>query len=165
MSRSKRNRFAWMLATVALPVTSAALTGHANAACAPAAPVNDTTVTCTETTIDQNPPNGFGTGNETGITINVVTGASVTATAGTGIALSSGTVTNDGSISATRTESAFGITGGDGVTVNNNGTISATSTIGAAGIFIPGTATITNTGTISVSDTGTGVFVGGGSIA
>ena len=37
-----------------------------------------TTVTCSGATTNQNPPNGFGTGNEDGMTINVLTGATVT---------------------------------------------------------------------------------------
>ena len=72
MNRSKRNKFARALATLVLPITTATLTGNANAdGCAPLAPVNDTTVTCTGTTTDQNNPAGYGTRNENGLTINV----------------------------------------------------------------------------------------------
>lgn len=47
MNQSKRDKFAWMLAAVAFPVTTAALTGNVHAECTPAAPVNNTTVSCT----------------------------------------------------------------------------------------------------------------------
>jgi hypothetical protein len=49
------------------------------AACAPPAPVNNTTVVCDDTT-NANPPNGYGTGAETGLTINVLSGATVSGT-------------------------------------------------------------------------------------
>src|SRR5262245_773851 len=78
MTRSKQRKFARALATLALPITTTALTGNANAACAPAAPVDNTTVTCSGPTSNQNDPNGYGTGSENGLTINVETGASVT---------------------------------------------------------------------------------------
>ena len=79
---------------------------RANAACTPAtsetAPVSNTTVTCSGATVDQNPTTfaGYGTGNETGVTIDVQAGASVTSTsiqpAATGILISNGTVNNLG---------------------------------------------------------------------
>ena len=52
--------------------------------CTPAAPVPGDTVTCTGATSGQNPPNGFGTSAMTGITVNVVPGASVTGIAPAG---------------------------------------------------------------------------------
>jgi hypothetical protein len=75
---------------------------RAYAACDQTAPVNNTTVTCLGTTNDANPPNGWGTGVETGDTITVQPGASVASTDPTisaqGIFLFSGTVNNLGTI-------------------------------------------------------------------
>jgi hypothetical protein len=52
------------------------------AACTPAArasaPPPGATVTCSGTAIDQNAPIGYGTGNQDGLTINVLIDASVT---------------------------------------------------------------------------------------
>jgi hypothetical protein len=52
------------------------------AACAPASGVvvPGNTVVCTTTTTDQDAPNGYGTGAETSLTINVLSGATVTGT-------------------------------------------------------------------------------------
>src|SRR5262245_55883433 len=139
MNRSKRNKFAWMLATVALPVTSAALTGHANAACAPAAPVDNTTVTCIGVTNNQNDPAGYGTRTENGLTINVESGASVTGTR-FGVSVdgngASNTINNLGTIS--------GFDQGvlaDVATINNSGVITSSGNCGIEGQ----TVTVTNT--------------------
>src|ERR671919_778056 len=71
-------RLALALAVIVSPVwllsSRAAL-----AACAPPAPVNNTTVVCDDTT-NANPPNGYGTGVESGLTINVLSGATVSGT-------------------------------------------------------------------------------------
>ena len=130
----------------ALPLFMALFAGldEAEAACAPTAPVNNTTVTCTGTTTNQNPPNGYGTNADTGNTINVEAGASVTATNGSGIRILSGTVNNQGTISGSRT----GIETGSNATINNAGTISA-SGAGSIGVFIDNSLTMTNTGSIS----------------
>ena len=69
----------------------------------------------------RNPPNGWGTGVETGDTIIVQTGASVstTTTAGIGILLFNGTVNNLGTITGGATK-GFGIDAVDlinGITV------------------------------------------------
>lgn len=73
-----------LTAVLMLSVSFAAIE-RAEAACNPATsaatPANNTTVTCSGTTTNQNDPNGWGTGNETGDTINVQTGATVTGTA------------------------------------------------------------------------------------
>jgi hypothetical protein len=68
---------AFALAFPTLVLTAAS----AFAQCSPAAPVNNTTVTCTGTVTNQNSPNGYGTGVENGLTINVQAGATVTGTA------------------------------------------------------------------------------------
>lgn len=55
---------------------------HAQAACTPttsvATPLNNTTVTCTGTTNNQNGTNGYGGGFENGLNITVQSGATVT---------------------------------------------------------------------------------------
>src|SRR5437764_13815186 len=77
---------------IAVSLVPLAAIERAEAACTPAtskaAPANDTTVTCTTTTTDQNADNvtsfsGYGTGRETGVTINVQSGASVTSSSNT----------------------------------------------------------------------------------
>src|SRR5687767_11308681 len=69
---------------VAVAVISFWLPGArpALAACAPASGVvvPGNTVVCTTTTTDQDAPNGYGTGAENGLTINVLSGATVTGT-------------------------------------------------------------------------------------
>ena len=52
---------AFALAFPTLVLTAAS----AFAQCSPAAPVNNTTVTCTGTVTNQNSPNGYGTGPRT----------------------------------------------------------------------------------------------------
>jgi hypothetical protein len=83
---------------LALFLASLAIGGCAEAACAPASPVSNTTVTCTGTTTNQNGANGYGTANDNNNTYNIEAGA---------------TVTGDG----------FGVVFGTGATVNNAGTI------------------------------------------
>lgn len=96
-SRNFLGRVAGTLTLLAAPL---GVIDRAHAACDQTAPVNNTTVTCSGTTTDANPPNGWGTGVETGDTINVQTGASVSTTTanGFGIALFNGTVNNLGTI-------------------------------------------------------------------
>ena len=70
---------------------------HAAAACDPPSPVNNTTVTCTGTTGSPNTPVGYGIGTDTGNTINVLSGASVTGS-DRGLLFQGGTVNNFGTI-------------------------------------------------------------------
>ncbi len=115
------------------------LPGEARAACAPASPVNNADVTCTDTTVNQNGTAGYGTFADTGNTITVVPGATVTGT-NTGITFNTGTVLNSGSIAG----------GSDGIialttaNVSNSGNITG----GADGIFSLSTANVSNSGTI-----------------
>src|SRR5215217_2677086 len=65
-------------------IALAAPVDRAEAACDPASPVNNVTVTCTGTTTNANGTNGYGTGTnsdgDTGNTYNIVSGASVSGT-------------------------------------------------------------------------------------
>jgi len=86
-----------------LLIASFAANQHAQARCDPDAGSN-VTATCTGTTLNQNPPNGYGTGNEDNLDTTVVRGATVTGTAdadaiGRGIFFNTGSVTNFGTIS------------------------------------------------------------------
>jgi hypothetical protein len=128
MNRFKRKKFARTLAALAVPVTTVTLTGHANAACTPAAPVNNTTVTCAGATNNQNDPAGYGTRTENGLTINVESGASVTGTRfgvmvdGNG---ASNTINNLGTISGLDQGVLASV-----ATVNNSGTIASSGNRG-----------------------------------
>jgi uncharacterized protein with beta-barrel porin domain len=146
-----RRRHALMLAVMIAPF---AMSGRAEAACDPAAPVSGKTVTCTGTTTNQNDPAGYGTDNDTGNTYNILSGASVTATVD-GLVLKSGIVNNFGAISGGG--NGIGIFAVDAVTINNAGSISA----GVQGIGIfAGTASVINTRTGTISG-GTGIVING----
>src|SRR5262245_23390930 len=104
-----------------LAIVSLAATERAAAECT----VSNATVTCTGTTT--NSPNGFGTGTETGITINVQPGASVSGDIG-GLIFRDGTVNNAGTVSggpAGPGDISIGIQGIVSANVINSGTISA----------------------------------------
>ena len=128
-----------------------AMSSAANAACTPAAdatplPVPGTTVTCSGTTTDQNSPNGYGTGAQTGITINVTNGSSVTGSTTDGIAVHDATVNNGTGASILGVQDGI-----DAVTttinVTNSGTIRGTGNFGVSA----GTdATVTNNATGSI---------------
>lgn len=133
------------------------------AACVPPAgagsPPPGTTVTCSNTTVNQNPLVGYGDGSQIGLTINVVGGASVAGT-GAGIAVganntinNSGTIKDDGSNAATfsgiSTNSALTLT----LTNNNSGAITAASTNANAAMFGVNVGNLlgSNAGTINVA--------------
>ncbi len=126
------------------------------------------------------PPNGFGTGQETGITINVQSGAEVTATAGAGIAFASGTVNNSGTIQGAGTGGTaisavdatvnnfsgsaitgdqFGIRATTAI-VNNAGLTEATAAASAGtdviAVFADDKATVNNTGLIRANGANAG---------
>ncbi len=155
-----------LTAALMLSVSFAAI-DRAEAACNPqtggANPVvNNTTVTCSNTTTNQNDPNGWGTGVETGNTINVQTGATLSGTA-TGINVIDGTVNNGtaatpgGKISATAA-GGIGIqaVGIGTITVGNFGDGVTTGLITADGGAIIGQTVVVsgNTGTIEATGTG-----------
>ena len=135
-------------------IAAFAASDRAEAKCDPEAPVNDAVVECTGTTIDQNDPNGYGTGVETGITVNVQSGASVTGTAA-GIAFASGTVNNSGTIQAADANpNGFAIFATDTATVSNlsSGVIRANGQFGVA--ILGATVNVTgNAGRIEATGT------------
>jgi hypothetical protein len=120
------------------------------AACTPAAgagtPAAGTTVTCSGTTTDQNAPAGYGEGSQTGLTINVQPGATVTGTAGDGLLINDfNTVNNDGTIDG---QGGSGINAGPNLTVTN----SASGIIrGVDNGIISTSATVTNYGLITAT--------------
>ena len=152
-NRLRRNR---LMCGVALALLAApfAVADQARAQCTPTTalgtPANNTTVTCTGTTTNQNGSNGYGTGLETGVTINVGPTASVPGPASVtgdaaGISLGDGTINSSGTIEALGTGGNGGIAiGALSVTVTNSGgTIQALATRGIA-IQATGTATVDN---------------------
>jgi hypothetical protein len=134
---------------LALLLASLALGGRAEAACTPASPVSNTTVTCTGKTTNQNGSNGYGTVSDNNNTYNIEAGATVT---GDGFGMVFGTgaaVNNDGTITG-----GIGISGGSDATINNAST--GVITGDTSGIQAT-TATVRNAGLISamgVSATG-----------
>lgn len=177
--RNPRDGSTGAVATLALAVAIVPLAGEATfAACTPIA-ANDITATCTGATYKQGGGapgdtfylNGYGTGTETNITVNLVAGNTIVASDNNGIYIGDGavsngagaiidavlsgiaadtgavTVINSGSIVGKNRQGVFASTG---ATVSNN---AGASISGDAGILaIKGTAIVTNSGTI----TGTG---------
>jgi hypothetical protein len=133
----------------ALLIASFAMSGRAEAACTPASPVNNTIVTCTGTTTNQNGSNGYGTVNDNNNTYNIEAGATVTGD-GFGVVFGTGaTINNDGTITG-----GIGINGSD-ATINNTST--GVITGDTSGIQAT-TATVRNAGLISAM----GVSAAGG---
>jgi uncharacterized protein with beta-barrel porin domain len=126
-----------------------AMPGAALADCAPAA-ANNVTATCTGTTTNQGGGapgtsagiDGYGTGVETGVTVNVAAGAGNTVTgANRGIFLGDLTVTNNaGAI----------ITGGNYGIVANTGAANVTNSGSITGTSIDGI--VANTGNVTVTN-------------
>jgi hypothetical protein len=148
---------------LALAVT-AWCTGEARADCTPASASN-ITATCSGTTTNQGggapgtsaATNGYGTGAQTGVTVNVNQGATVTGTL-RGIFLGGGTVTNLAGGQITGTGGVY-ITGATG-TVMNAGTVAGTS---GNGTFILNGGSVTNLADGQISSrTGVGVGFGVG---
>jgi len=140
-------RHAMALAPLIVPV---AAFDRAEAACDATSPVNDTVITCTGTTTNQNGNVGYGLTPDTGNTYNIVTGASLIGQ-DVGLNFNIGTVNNDGAIS-----SIIGIQANNNANIVNSstGTISGT----ARGIFASN-AIVDNSGTITANGSnGTGVL-------
>ena len=142
----------------------AALTSAARAACTPTAdntplPAPGAIVTCSGNTVQQNGNDGYGTGTQSGITINVDPGASVTgndAASGVEINIGSGAVTNN---AGSTVQGAFGvqiISGGG--TLTNQGTIRGNTQIG---IVVNGDATVINAATGDIAGVGPAINISG----
>ncbi|HMJ42010.1 MAG TPA: autotransporter domain-containing protein [Pseudolabrys sp.] len=118
------------------------------AACTPAAsggnPPPGTTVVCSGTTLNQNVGNGYGTGAQTGLTVQVDSGASVTGTT-YGLYLQAPTIFNSGTINST---AGVAIRSDSTTTVTNNAGAFIT---GAVGIQSFGDVTLTNAGTLNAT--------------
>jgi len=125
-----------------LLLSSLAASDRAQAACAPTSPVNNATVTCTGTTSGQNGNTGYGSLTDSGNTINVLSGASVTGI-DTGVQLHDGTVNNAGTISVTNFSGVVAVTD---LTVNNSGKIFGGT--GAFAVAAGGILNLTNSGTL-----------------
>lgn len=173
---SKRSLFAVAAATAITALVLLAAS-DAQAACAPIAgaglvPPPGTVVTCTGSTINQNPPNGYGTGSQNGLTVNVEVGALVQGSPGLNLN-SDNTINNFGTISSLTGAPGLFLQSSDN-TINNSGTISSAS---GEGIRSGAGTTITNSGAISGSGnpaitsgagttiTNTGTITGGGGVA
>ncbi|WP_035657406.1 autotransporter outer membrane beta-barrel domain-containing protein, partial [Bradyrhizobium sp. STM 3809] len=138
------------------------------AACTPNAGSN-VAANCTGITVDQNAPNGYGTGGEDNISIGVARGAAVIGT-DYGMNFNSGTLNNAGSIAGTNLD---GVLIGSSATVSNSGSIQGGGGGGvnsvalnltnsgsiygtvAEGVIATGPSSINNSGVISGSS---GVF-------
>src|SRR5689334_8563267 len=94
----------YLMLQLALMIAPLAVIDEAVAACAPASPVDNVTVTCTVATIDQNGSNGYGTSNivsgDQSNTYNILTGGSVSRTRNGLTFFELGTVNNPGTITA-----------------------------------------------------------------
>jgi outer membrane autotransporter protein len=183
-------RYAMMLGLVA---ASFAATGQAWADCSPAttvdAPISNVTVNCTGTTTNQNLDSpigsaGYGTGQESGMAINVLAGASVTgAQLGIDIVDGSVTVGGGGLISAPTESVLFSVSGsvanagriqahglnsvailaGTGLTVTNSttGLIESDSVAIATSTAKNGTLNVANAGMIRVDGANPSAFFDG----
>lgn len=130
--------------------------------CSPAA-ANNVTATCSGTTLNQGSGapgtsadpsgSGYGTGAQTGVTVNILAGGGNTIT-GTnyGIYLLAATVTNNAGASVTG--GAFGIYGGV-ANVTNSGSVTGTSNFG---IYAFTNATVTNSAGASIVGGQTGIY-------
>ena len=117
--------------------------------------VPGSTVVCSGTVSNQDAPNGYGTSAETGLTINVLSGATVTGT-NDGISVNTNNVINN---SGTITGGDNGVNIGSGTVVNNvSGTISGTGPL-SVGVSI-GDGTVINFGAISGAIRGINALTG-----
>src|SRR4051794_39937316 len=171
MGRSELPHYGWRLPLLAPTALIAGMIASltANAACIPAAdnapnPALGSVVTCSGTTVNQNGTNGYGTGNQAGITINVQNNASVSGSA-SGINVDFAAINNFGTISG----GTNGISTNGFSSIFNAGTISG----GAAAIRLTGfgntltitpgsviNGTVTNNGlsTLQLGGTGSATF-------
>jgi uncharacterized protein with beta-barrel porin domain len=148
MKRFARSTFSCIpAAAVAFAITPIATTDSAKAGCAPAAPVSNATVNCTDATTNQNDPNGYGTGVENGIVVNVRPGATVSGTTN-GLFLNNSAVDNFGVI----TGGTRGVFSQESVNlINESGRVTATGNSNARAVST-GFANVTNSAVVSVGD-------------
>jgi outer membrane autotransporter protein len=133
------------------------------AACSPvtgAGTPSNTTVTCSGTVLNQDNPNGYGTGQQDNDVVNVQAGASVTGSSA-GLDLGAGNTVNFAAGSSASGTAAGLVLGAGTHAVNNDngGTISAVGNVSIAnGIsaLFGSTATVNNTGLISGTTTNAG---------
>lgn len=130
---------------------------RAEAACTPAAPVSDVTVTCSGDTINANGTTGYGTNQDQNNTYNILSGASVKGTA-IGLRFDREVVINNSGTIEGGNSGVQGIRG----TLNNFGAISATGNFGL-GVFMVGTGTVNNFG--SITGVSEGVAIQNGAVA
>lgn len=149
------------LLRLALLVTPLVVVDGANAACAPTSPVNNTTVTCTGATNNQNVIDGYGTNSDIGDTYDILSGASVAGANAGLIFNTAGTVNNFGTITGAGPGNNGGILAVSNGTVNNAGVISGTGA-NSFGILLFGTGLITNSG--SISGVSGGIFLANGEV-
>ena len=159
-----------------LLLASCAALGQAHAACTPAAPVDNTTVTCTGTTTNANGTAGYGTIVDSGNSYNIAPGATVTGST-VGLFLNFGTVDNSGRVEATGASGSgifsardvdlvnrsggvisaqfFGIFSGQGLKLDNSGQVEAV--VGHA--IEAQSADLTNRSGGTISGGAAGIFV------
>ena len=153
--------------SLALALAIVLLTGEAaRAGCTPAAASN-VTATCTGPTTNQGGgapgttagTDGYGTGNETGITVNVANGAGNTVNGNRyGIYVADGTVTNNAGASITG--GLYGIITNVGATnITNSGSITGSS---YSGIYAQTGATVTNNAGATITGADYGIFANAG---
>jgi hypothetical protein len=159
------------VATLALFAGLFVMVERADATCTPATSpgsvINGQTVDCTGTTAGANDPNGWGTGAESGVTVNVQQGASVIGTAG-GIDINAGTVNNHGGGSVIEATGIDGVAihaeGGVLTMANSAGGVIRSNNTGGAGIVGVGDVVLTNSGLIQATDS-TGVALAASAFA
>ena len=138
----------YFMLRLTLLIAPIGIVDRANAACAPASPVNNVTVTCTGATANQDGSDGYGTNTDIGNTCNIFSSASVTGANAGLIFNTSGTVNNFGTITGAGAGNNGGTLSVSNGTVNNTGVISATGA-NSFGVLLFGTGLITNSGSIS----------------
>lgn len=161
-----RGKWKQDIASVALAIGMSVVTSTlAQAACTPNAvdattPAPGSMVSCTGATLDQNLDAGYGTGNQTGITINVGDGASVESNARIGIWVGDAVINNGaGSTILGWTDGIVSATGS--VAGTNSGSITGTN--GTAITAVTG-VTLTNHAAGAISGGVSGIVSTGGAI-
>ncbi len=175
--RDSRARYAIQRRAKLLTLLAASVvtSDRALAACDPTSPVNNATVTCTGTTVNQNGIAGYGSAGDNNNTYNIQPGATVEGTS-FGVRFDTGaTFNNSGTIIGTNASGiiATGNAGND-VTVNNAGTgvISGHIGINVVALALNNAGQVLGTGTVegaintglaaTVTNQSTGIIAGVG---